>query len=330
MVEVQERTEALWPRIAANVGLPTEAARFHRLRVNSGRADLRCVLHIQAANGRDYVLRADYSHRGFQTFRRILDRHQAAAEGLRETRGVSVPAILWRDPQDKVALMEFAPGATAFQALDMSSLGLENRGVVLRRIGHAVAALHQCSRTEVKRFWPKPYLGQVSESAQKVRAGELPIRKPKRFVGLCAYLHRVGRRARGQTYQGAVEHGDLHMRNILIAEDQISLIDFANHRGAVPQRDLANLFLANGLHHLAEAGRPDGYGYIAQADWDAFETGYGAPVSNDPVFQFFFAMKLWAAWEKLAVSERAVSPKGERQLMLLVKVLDHLLATEQD
>lgn len=299
---VQLRTQALWPRVAAELGVSADGATFQRLRVNRRMAARRCAVVVRDTGGGAYVLRADFGAGGEAAFQKVLARHSAAEEGLRDVVGVRVPQILWRDPEQKIFVMEFVPGDTLFREMTAAELGLVSRAEVLERAGRAIAALHRCSQVGPRKFWPKAFLERVSTVAEEVRAGLREVHRPKRFLGLCAHLHQAGRAARGHPFDSAVEHGDLHMRNVLLSGDDLWFIDFANHSGIYPQRDLANFWLANGMFHLIapedEGDVPAGFSMVAQADWVAFERGYGAAVSADPVVRFFFAMRVFDAWLK--------------------------------
>ncbi|MGR3760845.1 phosphotransferase [Roseobacteraceae bacterium NS-SX3] len=326
--EVQARTRALWPRIASDLGLPADGASFRRMQVHSRKQDFCGILEVKAAGGQKFVLRAEYRGRRPKRFLEYLERHKAAADGLKTVPGVSAPAILWQDAKEPFVLMEFAQGDTAFRALSMAEYGIGDRSKILRRIGHAVAVLHRVSHAGERQFWPKPFLDKVSGRAKAVRDGQLKLPKPNRFLGLCAYLHRAGRRARGHPFAGAVEHGDLHLRNILMSETTVSFIDFSNHKETCPQRDLANIWLANCPDHLASDGRTPGYGMVAQADWEAFQDGYGADPVNDPVFRFFFAWRLFNSWLRLSGETPLLKPKSAELAKMFVRVFDSLLADE--
>jgi aminoglycoside phosphotransferase (APT) family kinase protein len=303
VAEVEQRAMALWPQIAADAGLPPDGAAFSMMQVNSSRQDSRAVLGIRTADERRFVLRADFAEANLAALRAHHDRHRAAAQALREVQGVNVPELVWLDPERPIALFEFAPGETAYRELSFADHGLGNREVLLRRIGGAVAQLHAAGAVEQRRFWPKPHLARVQGRAAKVRAGDLQIRRSNRFLGLCAMLHRFAREARGLPYQAALQHGDLHFRNILITEDLVSFIDFSNARFSLPHSDIANLWLANLPDHLATGdgaqGQAVGFGGVAQSDWTAFEAGYGARFTEDPLFRFLFLHRLYRSWLRL-------------------------------
>lgn len=334
-VQVQARAEALWPQIAAELELPVMGVGFRRLQVNSRRQDWRSVLQITLPQGERFVLRADFDQGPSAHAAELLNRHRAAASGLRALPGVSAPAILWQHPEQPFYLMEFAAGDTAFRSLAASTYGFGDRAAVLRRIGQAVAALHQVSEVGTRQFWPKPFFARISDRAQALRQGQIALPRPNKFLGLCALLHRLGRAARGQSFAAAVEHGDLHMRNILINDGEgaeaaeVAFIDFSNHKGIFPQRDLATLWLANCPDHLAQEGQEPGFGLVAQADWEAFQRGYGAELVTDPVFRFFFALRLYQSWLLLAQSPRPLAPKAKQLVESYVQVYTALLAAEQ-
>ncbi|WP_260101185.1 phosphotransferase family protein [Phaeobacter inhibens] len=297
---VQAHARAFWPRIASDLGLAAEGARFRQLLVNSRYQHVRSVQEVKTATGQRYVLRAAFDETNAAGQFKSLDRHQQASARLSAVPGVSSPSILWRDRDSVVVLMEFAEGDTAYRALSLSEYGFGDRAEVLRRIGHAVAALHRVSDVGEQRFWPKSFLKQVSTQAEAVRAGQFHVLKPKRFLGLCALLHRAGRSARGQVFRGAVEHGDLHLRNVMMSDTDVSFIDYSNHKGIFPHRDIANIWLSNCPDHLAANGRQPGFGGVASADWVAFEDGYGMRLTADPLFRFFFIWRLFKLWSALA------------------------------
>ncbi|ATE91255.1 serine/threonine protein kinase [Phaeobacter gallaeciensis] len=326
--DVQARARAFWPRIASDLGLDAEGARFRQLLVNSRYQHVRSVQAVKTATGQHYVLRAAFDEANAVWQCKSLDRHQQASERLSAVPGVSSPSILWRDRDRVVVLMDFAEGDTAYRALSMSEYGFGERADVLRRIGHAVAALHRVSDVGERRFWPKSFLKQVSTRAEAVRAGQFQVLKPKKFLGLCALLHRAGRSARGQVFRGAVEHGDLHLRNIMMSDTEVSFIDYSNHKGIFPQRDIADIWLSNCPDHLAPNGRQPGFGGIASADWVAFEDGYGMQLTADPLFRFFFIWRLFKLWSALAARPSDQHRRTTEVVAGAQNVLEQLLAAE--
>ncbi len=135
--------------------------------------------------------------------------------------------------------------------------------------------------------------------------------------------------ARGLAFAGAVEHGDLHFRNILLSDETVSFIDFSNHNEFYSQRDIANLWLANCPDHLAGAGRSAGFGMVAQADWAAFQEGYGADLTSDPIFQFFYAMRLLHYWQRIATRTPSDERKMLEQSQAVNRVFTRLLVDEE-
>lgn len=297
--EVQVTTQAYWPRIAGDLDLPVDGVKFQRLGVNLFADHQRCVLLVSLPDQRRYVLRAEYSGSRAAREQRVLERMRRDATALEAVPGVMVPEILWQHESEAMVLMELCPGTTMHQELTYCEFGLGNRAKVVERVGAALYQLHKASGFEPQQFWPKVYLEQIRAKAEEVRSGACLIRRQPKFLGLCAYLHRAARRARGQPYQGALEHGDLHMYNVLISEEQISFIDFNNTHARMPYHDIARLWLQNCPDHLAPRGTAEGLGAVAAEDWEAFSRGYGVDLQQDPVFQFCFALRVWRQWQSL-------------------------------
>lgn len=326
--DVVARTRALWPRAAAAAGLPESGAAFRRMQVNSRFELKRCVLRVETSRGDRFILRGDFAGERAGWTDAILDRHMLAAEKLSDVPGVSVPAVLWQDPVYRHQLMEFASGDTAFLALGLTGYGLGDRSAQLERIGSAVAALHGCDGTAQQTFDPAGHLRTIARTAKDVRSGAVALARPKRFLGLCAFLHQIARRAEGRAFPAGLVHGDLHFRNILISPELVSFIDFSRARIAFPYWDIANLWLANGLDHLTRDEKEAGFGHVAKADWLAFEAGYGLKLTEDPVFQFLFTFRLWQSWAGVLQARHITEERQKEKLRLMWRVFEGLRALE--
>lgn len=329
--QVIDRTQALWPEVAEALGLPKTGLSFSQLKVNRRFSDRRCALAVRHEGGDQFVLRAEFSTANREWLLGHLDRQKRAAEALAASPGISVPRILWQHSAEPYVLMQCAEGHTGRWELGLSDYGLVSRYQVLKRIGQAVAELHRVSRLGDAQFWPRQFLDRISKNAAHVRSQSLRVPRPHRFLGLCAYLHRAARRARGRGFTAALEHGDLHLRNILVAPDEVNFIDFLNVPDGFYHRDLANLWLVNCPDLLAEGAAVEGFGAVAQADWEAFEEGYGVAITEDPIFHFFYGLWVFNRWLQLAEPpaggqvDRAAAPK---EVMALDRVFASLKAHE--
>ena len=112
-----------------------------------------------------------------------------------------------------------------------------------------------------------------------------------------------------------------------MSERGVSFIDFLNHNAIFPQRDIADIWLANCPEHLASDGNTPGFGLVAQADWVAFEEGYGASLTDDPVFRFLFAWRLFRFWVSLGRKLPELQ-RNSQTAVSVVRVLDALLEDE--
>ncbi len=328
--DAQRRAEALWPQIAQDMDWPVEGVTFRRMTVNSAAENHRCVLLVHVPEHADVVLRADFKTTGYEYFRQVVQRMRSLATNIGEVPDCTIPQVLWQHCERRFVVMELCGGSTLYEELNYCDLGFGDRSATLQRAGRAVRALHDASPREMQQFWPKQCMSTVAERAALVRSGELEIRRQPKFLGLCAYLHRRAREVRGCNFMSAYEHGDLHMRNILVSEETVSFIDFANTRSQNPLRDLAYLWLANCPDHLARGDQRSGFGGVAADDWDAFSKGYGVDLIKDPLFRFCFAYELWTIWQRLPAPDQIPSGSEKRREAGILKVFNALLEGETD
>ena len=321
-------TEALWPQIATDLGLPTEGVSFSRMSVSSRFEARRCVLKVTVPDHGQFVLRAEYQDENTERFQGIIDRQQRVARALNNVQGASVPRLLWRHPTAPHVLMELCSGTPLIHELEYCDLGFGDRGIVLERVGAALRQLHECDATGTRKFWPKAHLDIISVTAAAVRNDEIVVRKKAKLLGLCAYAHRAARRAKGQEFQGYLEHGDLHRRNILVSETEIAFIDFSNFHASIGQNDVANLWLTNCQSFLAQAGEAAGFAGINREDWEAFEKGYGFDFQSDPVFQFCFARRLVHLWQRPRYADFETEAQDRAKENAFAQVFDWLIANE--
>ncbi len=325
---VRARAIRFWPEIAAALSFPPEDVQFFPLRSNSRNFHKLCVLDVRVPKHGRFVLRGDFGDKPVERRQAVLARHKKAQVRLNDTPGVFVPEILWHSADYSCILMEFVAGETVDRELGFADLGLGSRPEILQQVGQATAALHGVLRHEERLFWPKFYLPRVVRWAGEVRSGELDVFNRHKFLGLCAYLHRMARRAKGRPFIAGDKHGDFHFHNVMASKEGIHFIDFSDDGGSVQLDDIANLWMANLLQgELDDPLVTDGYGGVSDTDWRAFEYGYGADVLADPVFHFVYGMHLLKFWRFNSLNSLAAE-KSMRRRKVILHIFDRLLAEE--
>jgi Ser/Thr protein kinase RdoA (MazF antagonist) len=228
-----------------------------------------------------------------------------------------------------VSIQSFVPGDSGRKALAWARFGLGDRRDILRRCGRYAAALHRGGMDQTGGFRPGRFLGKVSERAAKVREGAVAMPRPKRFLGLCAYLHRAGRRCRNAPAQLCRTHGDFHLLNLIVTDDRLTAIDFRSRGRDHGYRDLARFWLNAGDAFDPTGSEALGFAGLPLADLQAFEEGYGRRAHEDPVFVFLFAVQMYGEWCKLAGPGGKLRPDQRQQLNRLTSRLDALQAAER-
>ncbi len=296
---------------------------------------VRGVFAVKATSGERAIWKVEIHPSNPDALRRNLMALEQARQVLSSVSGCGVPQILWSDVDRGLSLTEFAIGDTGRRALRGAEIGFGHRADILLRIGRYCAALHEYSPGYVEPFHPSPFLKQVIGTGAAVRAGKIKIARSRRFLGLCAYLHRAGRRASGLEFRRSQTHGDFHLLNLLITENCVTGVDFFNSDPKPSYLDVARFWNNAGDHFdCTDQGRDDGeaqlsgFAGLPGADWAAFMQGYGSDLAQDPVFHFFFALQLFREWKKKIGNWQDLATDRQAQLERFTARLDWLLAAE--
>ncbi|WP_372570489.1 aminoglycoside phosphotransferase family protein [Ruegeria jejuensis] len=323
---LEDETVALWRDVAAEIGWPARPVSMRSLKLDSSRSV--AVVKVTGPDAKALVLKGEFGRFRPDRLARDLEALDRARTILAPFPDLAVPEIVWRDPARGVSIQSFVPGDSGRKALSWARFGLGDRSAILRWCGRYAAALHRGGMDQVGGFRPGRFLGGLSERAAKVRQGALAMPKPKRFLGLCAYLHRAGRRCRSAPAQLCRTHGDFHLLNLIVADDRLTAIDFRSRRQGYGYGDLARFWLNAGESFDPQDHEALGFAGLPLADLQALEEGYGHRAHENPVFVFLFAHQMYAEWSKLARTGGKLRPDQRQQLIRLTARLDALLAAE--
>ncbi len=338
---IERQARALWAEIAPGLGYDREG-RWSLMKLKSAPGQERGVLSVTTPTGDRLVLKLVVSPRDPDGFARRIAIQRQLSDRMSPIEGLFAPEVLWADAERQAVVMAYVPGPSLRRALDYADFGLGARQDLLHRSGRLARCLHGPSVT-TRPFYPKRHLARVRRIAEDLRADrplEGPLEgpldrplegrglfRPRRFLGLCAYLHRAGRRVAGQQAAFGFVHGDLHPVNVLDAPEGLCVLDFTALQDGFQAVDLACFWNRGSASLDPEEGAARGYGGFAAADVTAFEEGYGRRISADPAFEFCFALRLFDDWLRLGPPERAEANRPE--LLRLVSRADWLQDKEQ-
>lgn len=233
-----------------------------------------------------------------------------------------VPVILAR-PEDRLVVLAHVPGLTAHARLEAAEIGLDQRAEVIESCAAWLGQLHRASSVGVTAFEGGDVLHRVRKFARDVREGVRPVAYPKRFLGLCAFMHKAVRGAEGAPRQQALRHGDAHSRNFIFGAEALFAVD-PTPRGAGPVAlDIAR-YMTRLAYSFGVAEEGAGHAGLARADWQALATGYEHPWEDDPVLTVFLGLQLLNDWVQMPDAREQRTSSQQHRLSRLVTMFQLL------
>ena len=315
----------LWPEIAGRMGVAPEGYRPQALKTRIVSGTSRTLILLRARRGGDLVMKVEYPPSKPRRFEDEISAHRNAAALLTGIDGASVPAIHLAAPDLQVVVMERVLGRTAHEALELADLGLADRPQVLRACGNWLGRFHEAGRVGCNPVRPDAMLRYAAGLEAKVRARQVTVPRRDMFLDLASIVPRLGEQARGRETRVAASHGDMHLRNLLIAEQAVYAIDFAAQKALPPGHDLARFLVRFGNFFVPGAGAR-GMAGIAEADLNAFWGGYGAEHRDDPALRYLLPVQMMSDWVAIPRDRDGRSSTQTRRLKGLLRMATALIA----
>lgn len=263
------------------------------------------------------------------TFATLEQTYRTLAAALSTEGRNRMAPLLHVDAAARVMVFPHVSGLTAHARLEAAEISLDSRAEVIRAMGAWLRQLHDGGGVEVPRevsFDGSDILRRARRLAREVRAGQRAVAQPKRFLGLCAFVHQVLEAATEARCTEGLRHGDPHGRNFIFATDALVAID-PIPRGVGPVAwDIARLVtrLVYSLGPAAEAGSAEGLAGLSPQDWEALEAGYGQDWRSDRVLKAFLCRQALADWSLLPAERSIRSAAQQRRLERVVGLVAQL------
>lgn len=309
-----------WRRIASAAGLTPGD---WRAAVLSSRRDARhdrVVIGLTSDGQSPLVFKIDLLPQPQARFDAAVAAHRAAL-----ARGARLPALLAVDPVHQAILQDWVPGRTAFDTCEMAP----DPAQVLRIIGAGVAAFHAAGGVTPRSFHPRYTVRYLRQIMATIRDGTRLVAAPALFL---AHARRFC--ADQPAYEAlptcAVHlHGDLHLRNLMIAGPDVVLIDPLPAEPGPPGHDLGRL-LVDYAAMIAPACPAQGNRPLPGVDLDAFFDGYRIAGPDDPSIRLLCRMRLLTDWITVPADPADRSRNQTRRLDGLMRLARAAFAPEAD
>lgn len=304
----------LWPTLAQQAGVRQTGWAYDALMVKDTSRYTRVALLMTQEGQPPLVLKQDihpvdpvYFHKGFTQHLAIQEAYPAG-----------IAHILAVDVKAQAMVLEYANGTALSDVLDHDDLAAQAE--VLERVGAWLDGFHRATLGSTRRFQPKftlAYLRRILEEAQR---GDRAILEWDRFQACAGWMLDNAALWEGQETIAAQSHGDLHMRNVIVAEDRIWGIDFAPADTVPVGHDigflLADYAILRAPHDQIASGE-----LLPRFASEAFFKGYKLRPATDPSVHLLLRHKLLAAWWGLPPDPATHDPAKARRWRKLQSLL---------
>jgi hypothetical protein len=307
------------------LGLNPDQATWRLIKSVSTEREQREVLLLDHTDRSSLVVK--HEPRGSEEhFAQLLGCYRALEGATKGSRAFHMAPLVWADSERQILVLDHVPGLTAYARLQASEIELDTRADVLCQCGAWLRHLH--SETSVVQFDGNGMLRRVRRFAQRIRNAEHEAAYPKKFLGICAFMHQLMRAADGAACKYGLRHGDAHSRNFIFGRDGLYSIDPLPRGDGPVALDVARFMTRLGYSFGVERAGERGLAGLNAADWVAFGSGYGQPCQDDPVLHVFFCHQLFNDWLQIPAKKelRAQSEQRriERILMMFQTLRDQL------
>lgn len=233
--------------------------------------------------------------------------------------------LVWADAENRVLALKYVPGLTAYARLEAAEIDFDSRADVLRHCGAWLRQLHQSASDTPQPFDGEGMLKRVRRVAKTIRSGSQEVAYPKKFLGICAFMHHVKRGAQGRPCRHGARHGDFHSRNVVFGRDgPLYALDPAPRDTGPVAFDVARFMTRLGYSFGLARTQPRGLAGLPAADWVALSAGYGHPCQDDPVVHFLLCHQLFNDWLQMPVEKEHRSASQQRRIERIVSMFEVL------
>nr|WP_253913337.1 phosphotransferase [Pseudoruegeria sp. HB172150] len=308
---------AVWPGLRERAGLPEDGWSPQVLSRQHGRRYRRIVLLMERGEFR-VVLKRQIHPSEADVVEKAITSQLAAQDVFPQSDDLRLARVLAFDRDTQASLTTWETGEILTEAL--SRPDADHRDL-LRRTGRWASTFHRSLFRERRAFQPRYSLAYLDELATEVRSGARQVSRPNRFLKCVNRLHQLAPEFEGRETVSSMTHGDLHLRNIVIAPGSVSGIDFAGGNSAPVGHDLSRLLVDYATLFGADAPK----GVILSADTNAgFFEGYDLVGPDDPSVGFLIPMRILTDWIALPARPQDRRPAQKRRMQGLKPLIDRV------
>jgi len=313
LTELERSAEQGWASLLAQADLPQQGWSLKQLSKRDDGDSARIAYRATHADGFCYTYKHQLRPQKSETFQRQFDSHKAVFETFPGSSEHQVPKPIWMDAETQSCLFSYLDGEPLAEPMLRAMGDLPTQMGLLKRAGEWLDTFHRAHVDERRIFQPKYTLRHLREFRAEIEAGRREVPAKRLFLNGIAHMEAIAPQFEGRQTVSCLQHGDLHMRNLIVSEGSISGIDFGKLHAAPVGHDIAKLLLD--YTRFMRPAQDIAVGHVVPQDAiEAFFDGYKLTGPDDPSVGFLLFSSLMSEL-KLVPKRRQDRTHGKQRFL---------------
>jgi len=303
LTELEHSAEKAWVSLLNQADLPADGWTLKQLSKRDDPHSARIVYLATQADGGKYIYKHQLRPITSEAVKRQFEVHKRVFDTFPKLPEHQVPEPICLDAETQSCLLSHIDGEPLADPMMRAMNDLPAQMDLLKRAGAWLDSFHRPHLDERRIFQPKFTLRHLREFRASIESGQREVpAKPLILRGI-AHMETIAPQFEGQQTVSCLQHGDLHMRNLIVSDQMIGGIDFTKSGAAPVGHDIAK-FLLDYTRFMRPAQDISPGHVVPQDAVEAFFDGYKLTGPDDPSVGFLLFSSL--------MSELKLVPKRRR------------------
>ncbi|WIY26905.1 aminoglycoside phosphotransferase family protein [Parasedimentitalea psychrophila] len=303
LTELERSAEQAWMSLLDQADLPATGWTLQQLSKRDDRHSARIVYRAVSSDGGSYIFKHQLRPTNNGSVKRQFDAHQLVFDSFPKSPEHRVPQPIYLDAETQSCLLSHLDGEPLAEPMLRAVDDLPAQMQLLKRAGAWLDDFHRANLDERRIFQPKFTLRHLRQLRAEIESGQREVPAKPLFLRGIAHMETIAPQYEGQQTVSCLQHGDFHMRNLIVSEQSIGGIDFSKTGAAPVGHDIAKFLLDYTRFMRPAEDIPPGQ-VVPPDAVEAFFDGYKLTGSDDPSLGFLLFSSL--------MSELKLVPKRRR------------------
>ena len=303
LTELERSADQAWGSLLDQAGLPAAGWTLQQLSKRDDGHSARIVYRAVSSDGGSYIFKHQLRPTDNGSVTRQFEAHQLVFDRFPKSHDHRVPQPIYLDAETQSCLLSHLDGEPLAEPMLSAVDDLPAQMQLLKRAGAWLDDFHRANLDERRIFQPKFTLRHLRQFRAEIESGQREVpAKPLILRGI-AHMETIAPQYEGRQTVSCLQHGDFHMRNLIVSEQSIGGIDFSKIGAAPVGHDIAKFLLDYTRFMRSAEDIPPGQ-VVPPDAVEAFFDGYKLTGPDDPSLGFLLFSSL--------MSELKLVPKHRR------------------